>query len=97
MLRAHSIIALQGFNSVSRGPRAGAWALHSVQSRQEEGVGCWDVTFSHGTLMTQNGAVCWLIFPHGCEEPMSDPGCSRMDYLGSVAELLNLAVSLPVV
>lgn len=53
MLRAHSIIALQGSNLMSRSPRAGAWALHSVPEVQEqtllpcpdEGVGCWDVMF----------------------------------------------------
>lgn len=68
MLRAHSIIAVQGSNPVGRGPRAGAWALHSVPEVQEqtllpcreEGVGCWDVTLSCGALVTQNGAVCLL-------------------------------------
>lgn len=65
MLRAHSIIAVQGSNLVGRGPRAGAWALHSVPEQtllpcREEGVGCWDVTLSCGTLVTQNGAVCLL-------------------------------------
>lgn len=66
MLRAHSIIALQGSNPTGRGPREGTWAFHSVPEVQEhpllpcqeEGVWCWDVTFACGTLVTQNGAVC---------------------------------------
>lgn len=54
-------------------------------------LGC-DV--SHGTLLTQNGAVCWLIFPHGCEEPKSDTGCSRDELFGvcgGAAELGSVA------
>lgn len=54
-------------------------------------LGC-DV--SYGTLMTQNGAVCCLIFPHACEEPKSDTGCSRdglFGVCGRAAELGNVA------
>lgn len=88
---------------MSRGPRAGAWALHRFQrgrswhsfpvERLSWVLGC-DVLTQH---FDDTKWGCLLAdFPPWMWRAQVWHWCSGMDYLGSVAELLNLAVSLPI-
>lgn len=91
MLRAHRMIALQGSNPMSWGPGQ-EFGLSTVFQRGrsshsfpvERVLGC-DVLTQHfddtqwGCLLAD---FCWLIFPHGYEDPKRDTGCSRDGLFG---------------
>lgn len=63
---------------------------------REEGVGCWDVMFHMALWWHKMGLfAAWFSLMH-VKSPSLTLAVPGMDYLGSVAELLNLAMSLPI-